>query len=204
MRIEDFKIGNKYYNAEICDAFKCSLMSGMNRSHTTNTLVLTAKHNKPLYDDQWDGNTFNYTGMGKSGDQSVEYKQNKTLNESNVNGVRVYLFESYVDGEYIFSGEVKLSGIPFYADEPGEDGNIRKALKFPLTRVLEEEIIYDISDIEKNEKIKVKEVRKHTFDEIKEKAKKIENKKTVSKEVKTVYRERNQYSLILTICIYPL
>lgn len=193
MRIEDFKIGNKYYNAEICEAFKCSLMSGMNRSHTTNTLVLTAKHNKPLYDDQWDGNTFNYTGMGKSGDQSVEYKQNKTLNESNINGVRVYLFESYVDGEYIFSGEVKLSGIPFYVDEPGEDGNVRKALKFPLTRVLDEEIIYDITDIEKNEKIKVKEVRKHTFDEIKEKAKKIENKKTVSKEVKTVYRERNQY-----------
>ena len=193
MRIEDFKIGNKYHNSEICEAFKCSLMSGMNRSHSTNTLVLVAKHNKPLYDDQWDGNIFNYTGMGKSGDQSVQYKQNKTLNESNNNGIRVYLFESYVDGEYIFSGEVKLSGIPFYVDEPGEDGNVRKALKFPLTRVLDEEIIYDITDIEKNEKIKVKEVRKHTFDEIKEKAKKIDNKKIVSKNIKTIYRERNQY-----------
>ena len=103
--------------------------------------------NKPLYDDQWDGNIFNYTGMGKSGDQSVQYKQNKTLNESNNNGIRVYLFESYVDGEYIFFGEVKLSGMPFYVDEPGEDGIIRKVLKFPLTRVLEEKIIYDISDI---------------------------------------------------------
>lgn len=193
MKIEDFKIGNKYYNSEICEAFKCSLMSGMNRSHTTNSLVLTAKHNKPLYDDQWNGNIFNYTGMGKSGDQSVEYKQNKTLNESNVNDVKVYLFESYVDGEYIFSGEVKLSGIPFYVDEPGEDGILRKALKFPLIRVSKDNIIYDIFDIQKNEMLKAKEVRKHSIDEIKEKAKKIENKITNSKEVKTIYRERNQY-----------
>ena len=193
MRIDDFKIGNKYYNEDICEAFKCSLMSGMNRSHTTNTLVLIAKHNKPLYDDQWNGNVFYYTGMGKSGDQSLEYKQNKTLNESNTNGIRVYLFESYVDREYIFSGEVKLSGSPFYVDELGDDGKIRKALKFPLTRILEENIIYDITDIKKNEILKTREVRKHSIDEIKEKAKKIENKKTNSKEVKTIYRERNQY-----------
>ena len=67
MKIEDFKLGKKYYNADICEAFKCSLMSGMNRSHTTNTLVLTAKHNKPLYDDQWDGDIFNYTKHGTVG-----------------------------------------------------------------------------------------------------------------------------------------
>ena len=193
MKIEDFKLGKKYYNAEICETFKCSLMSGMNRSHTTNTLVLTAKHNKPLYDDQWNGDIFNYTGMGKSGDQSLEYKQNKTLYESNNNDIRVFLFESYVDGEYIFSGEVRLSKEPFFVDEPGEDGGIRKVVKFPLKRISNEEIIYDINDIERNENIKAKEVRKLSIDEIKDKAKKIENKKAVSKEVKTIYRERNQY-----------
>jgi len=193
MRIEDFKLGNKYYNREIREAFKCSLISGMNRSYSTNTLVLTAKHNKPLYDDQWNGNVFNYTGMGKSGDQSINYKQNKTLNESSTNGVRVYLFESYVDGEYIFSGEVKLSGIPFYVDEPGKDGIIRKALKFPLKRVYDEKIIYDLSDIKRNEEKKEKEVQKKSIDEIKEKAKQIENKTIISKKVKTIYRERNQY-----------
>ena len=131
--------------------------------------------------------------MGKSGDQSLEYKQNKTLYESNNNDIRVFLFESYVDGEYIFSGEVRLSKDPFFADEPGEDGVIRKVVKFPLKRISNEEIIYDINDIERNEHIKVKEVRKLSIDEIKDKAKKIENKKAVSKEVKTIYRERNQY-----------
>lgn len=194
MKISDFEIGKKYYNSEICDAFKCSLMAGMNRSHTTNTLVLTAKHNKPLYDDQWNGNVFNYTGMGKSGDQSVDYKQNRTLYESNTNGVRVFLFESYLDGEYIYSGEVKLINEPFFVDEPGEDGIIRKAVKFPLKRIeSNSEIIYDINDIEKNELSKVKIVRKQSKAEIKEKAKEIENKTVATKEVKSVYRERNQF-----------
>ena len=193
MKIEEFKIGNKYYNSEICEAFKCSLMSGMNRSHATNTLVLTAKHNKPLYDDQWDGDIFNYTGMGKNGDQSLDYKQNKTLNESKSNGIRIFLFESYVDGEYIFSGEVKLIDNPFFVDEPGEDGKIRKVIKFPLKRIGKEKIIYDISDIEKSEKEKIKEVRKHSIEDIKEKAKTAENNKNSIKEVKTIYRERNQY-----------
>ena len=54
--------------------------------------------------------------MGKSGDQSLEYKQNKTLYESNNNDIRVFLFESYVDGEYIFSGEVRLSKEPFFVE----------------------------------------------------------------------------------------
>lgn len=193
MNIEDFKIGNKYYNSEICEAFKCSLMSGMNRSLATNTLVLTAKHNKPLYDDQWDGDMFYYTGMGKNGDQSLDYKQNKTLNESKSNGIRIFLFESYVDGEYIFSGEVKLIDSPFFVDEPGEDGKIRKAIKFPLKRIVKEKIIYDKSDIEKSEKEKIKEVRKHSIEDIKEKAKTAENNKNSIKEVKTIYRERNQY-----------
>ena len=188
MKIENFEIGNKYYNTEICEAFKCSLMSGMNRSRKTNTLVLIAKHNKLLYDDQWDGNIFNYTGMGKSGDQSIDYKQNKTLNESNNNGVRVYLFESYTDGEYIFSGEVTLCGVPFYVDEPGEDGQIRKAIKFPLKRVSEESLIYDISDIKKNEIIKIKEVRKHSTEEIKKRAKIAESNTVFTKQVKITYR----------------
>jgi restriction endonuclease len=98
MKIEDFVIGKKYSNSEIKEAFKCSLMAGMNRSLETNTLVLTAKHNKPIYDDQWECDIFNYTGMGKNGDQRLDYKQNKTLYESSKTGVRLFLFESYLDG----------------------------------------------------------------------------------------------------------
>lgn len=194
MRIGDFKVGKKYNNSEICDAFKCSLMAGMNRSHTTNTLVLTAKHNKILYADKIENDIFYYTGMGKVGDQSLEYKQNKTLYESNVNGIRVYLFESYVDGEYIFFGEVKLVSEPFFVEEIGDDEVIRKVIKFPLKRIDSGiEIVYDIADIEKNEQSKIKEVRRHSAEEIKDKAKGYENKNISTREVKAVYRERNQY-----------
>ena len=194
MRIEDFKVGKKYNNSEICDAFKCSLMAGMNRSLATNTLVLTAKHNKPLYADKVDGDVFYYTGMGRTGDQSLDYKQNKTLYESNTNGVRVYLFESYVDGEYIFFGEVKLDSEPFFVEELGEDEVIRKVVKFPLNRInSSDEIVYDIADIESNEQNKIREVRKYSFDDIKEKAKQAENNNISTREVKTVYRERNQF-----------
>ena len=48
-------------------------------------------------------------------------------------------------------------------------------------------------DVLKSEQEKVKEVRKYTIDEIREKANKAENHNTSTKEVKTVYRERNQY-----------
>lgn len=193
MEIKDFVIGAKYRNEEICQAFKCSLMSGMNRSYATNSLVLTAKHNKPLYNDEWDEDIFNYTGMGKNNDQNVNYKQNKTLNESGINNVKVYLFESFVDGEYIFSGQVKLAGEPFFVLEPGEDGELRKVIKFPLKRVEnEQKILYDIEDIEKNKKIREKAVRKLTEEELCEKIKNVKPKVSV-REVKVPYRDRNPY-----------
>ena len=52
--ISDLIIGNAYTSNQINEAFGCSTQGGMNRSHTTNTLVLFVKHNKSLYDDQWE------------------------------------------------------------------------------------------------------------------------------------------------------
>ena len=43
------------------------------------------------YSDDWDGDTLLYTGMGQKGDQSLTFAQNKTLAESNSNGVTVHL-----------------------------------------------------------------------------------------------------------------
>mgnify|MGYP002513069070 CR=1 FL=1 len=45
------------------------------------------------------------------------------------------------------------------------------------------------SDIEKNEQNKIREVRKHSSADIKEKAKKAESSSISTKEVKTTYRE---------------
>lgn len=130
--ISDLVIGNAYTNTQINQAFGCSTQGGINRSHSTNTLVLFVKHNKSLYDDQWDGDILNYTGMGPTGPQDVNYSQNRTLNESNTNGVTVHLFECYRDNEYFYDGVVVLAGPYFTATEPDVNNDLREVVKFPI------------------------------------------------------------------------
>lgn len=194
-RIEDLIVGNVYSNSEIANTFKCSNMGGMRRSKETNSLVLIAKHNNPLYDDQWtDDGILNYTGMGTENDQSISFAQNKTLTIAKQEGIKVYLFESYKDNEYYYDGEVELAGTPYQAEEADINGFIRKVIKFPLKRLdYFKPLIVDIEDVEKSENEKLKEVRKLNSNEIKNRAKIAESENVSTKEVKTVYRERNQY-----------
>ena len=193
--IEDLIVGNIYSNSEIANTFKCSNMGGMRRSKETNSLVLIAKHNNPLYDDQWtDDGILNYTGMGTENDQSISYVQNKTLTIAEREGIKVYLFESYKDNEYYYDGEVKLAGTPYQSEEADINGAIRKVIKFPLKRLDQtKSLIIDIEDIEKSENEKLKEVRKFDSSKIKNRAKIAESENISTKEVKTIYRERNQY-----------
>ena len=130
--IVDLVVGNAYTNFQINKAFGCSTQSGMNRSRSTNSLVLFVKHNKSLYDDQWDGDVLNYTGMGTTGDQNINYAQNRTLNESNTNGITVYLFECFRDNEYFYDGIVELAGTPYFSTETDVNHNLRKVVKFPI------------------------------------------------------------------------
>jgi len=88
--------------------------------------------NAYIYDDRWLDDTFHYTGMGTKGDQSFNFAQNKTLNESDNNGVSVHLFEVFVEKEYSYIGQVELSGKPYVEKQPDEDGLIRDACVFPL------------------------------------------------------------------------
>lgn len=193
--INDLIVGNVYSNSEIANTFKCSNMGGMRRSKDTNSLVLIAKHNNPLYDDQWtDDGILNYTGMGTENDQSIAFAQNKTLTIAKREGIKVYLFESYKDNEYYYDGEVELAGTPYQSEEADINGIIRKVIKFPLKRIDQSKpIIIDIEDIEKSESEKIKEVRKFNVAEIKKRAKIAETDNVYTKEVKTMYRERNQY-----------
>lgn len=191
--IEDFIIGNIYSNNEIASTFKCSNMGGMRRSIATNSLVLIAKHINPLYDDQWtEDGILNYTGMGTVGDQNIYFGQNKTLATAKQNNIKVYLFESYKENEYYFCGEVELFGSIYTAQELDSNGQLRKVLKFPLRRIDgNNRITINIEDIKNSEKEKEKIVRKLSQEEIKEKVKNV-NSMVITKEVKTVYRERNQ------------
>lgn len=58
-----------------------------------------------------------YTGMGQTGDQDINFGQNKTLNQSNDMSIKVYMFEAFKPGEHIFRGEVKLVDKPFMTEQ---------------------------------------------------------------------------------------
>lgn len=105
----------------------------MRKSNKANSLVLIAKHdeNNP-YDDKWQNGVLHYTGMGLSGDQDANYKQNKTVNESRVNDVEMHLFESFDNNEYIYRGRVELCNDPYYETQKDDAGHPRKVVKFPL------------------------------------------------------------------------
>lgn len=129
------KIGQKITNQELCDKFKCGNMGGMRRSKTTGTLVIISDYTKPLYADKWTDGILYYTGMGKKGDQVLEGNQNKTLYESNTNGVEVHLFEVEKPREYIYCGEVKLAKKPFMEEQLDDNGIMRKVWIFPIINI---------------------------------------------------------------------
>lgn len=134
-------IGQSISNADIVRIYKCGNMGGMRRSHATNTLVIITDYTKGIYHDKWIGGTLHYTGMGKNGDQDINWSQNATLNESNYNGVDVHLFEVLDEGRYIFCGHVKLIEKPYLDTQPGEDGFSRKVWIFPVRPVPENNVI---------------------------------------------------------------
>ncbi|HEY0221433.1 MAG TPA: hypothetical protein VGC17_01275 [Lactovum miscens] len=138
--ISELKVGFVYKNDDLREAFKVSPQGGMRKSNTTNSLVLISKYSndpeKNPYEDKWEADGFfHYTGMGLEGDQDLNYKQNRTLNESNKNGVNVYLFESYATNEYTYRGEVVLAKAAYAINEQDTNNRIRKVYKFPLKLV---------------------------------------------------------------------
>ena len=129
-------------NGELCKIFRCSPQGGMRRSHKTNSLVIVIKHSVSIYDDKWDGDILHYTGMGRKGDQSFSFMQNKTLSESNNNNINVFLFEVKTINEYTFLGRVELTGKPYSTIQTDITGKNRKVCIFPL-KIVEEEFVFD-------------------------------------------------------------
>jgi len=129
----NLKPGDVISNAQLVKIFKCSSQGGMRRSHRTNTLVIVSDHSRAIYRDRWVDGIFHYTGMGLRGDQSLSYRQNKTLVETRYKKhVDVHLFEVFVPNQYIYRGQVELAGEPYQETQPDVDGNPRKVWVFPL------------------------------------------------------------------------
>lgn len=134
------RIGQILKNADVVDTFKCGNMGGMRRSRTTNTLVIVSDYTKGLYHDKWIGGVLHYTGMGKNGDQDINWAQNATLAACGYNGVDVHLFEVMDVGGYVYCGRVELVDRPYTETQPGEDGVPRKVWMFPVRPVPDNDV----------------------------------------------------------------
>jgi 5-methylcytosine-specific restriction protein A len=124
--------GDVIDNKRLCSIFSCGPQGGMRRSLKTNTLVIVSDHIRSAYQDRWYGDVLHYTGMGLRGDQTLEGKQNRTLNESSSNSVDVFLFEVFQERAYTFQDQVVLGAEPYQERQPDVDGNDRQVWMFPL------------------------------------------------------------------------
>jgi 5-methylcytosine-specific restriction protein A len=100
--------GAKTDNSELTEIFMSGLQGGMRQSHSTGTLALMSSREKSPCNDRWIGDVLHYTGLGLQCDQRLDYSQNSTLAESDVNGVDVHLFEVHKPHPYTYAGRVKF------------------------------------------------------------------------------------------------
>ena len=169
--------GDVINNDVLTKIFKCSTQGGMRRSHKTNTLVLVSNHVKSIYSDRWFGKELHYTGMGSVGDQTLG-AQNKTLYESNFNGVEVHLFEVFELKKYTYQGIVIYNEKGFQEKQTDVDGNERKVWMFPLELKDGKPISVNDEVIKKLQETKQKSLRKLSRKQIKKLA---ESKKEKSR-----------------------
>ena len=135
------KIGQIVKNCDIVEIFKCGNMGGMRRSKTTNTLVIISDYTKGIYHDKWIGGVLHYTGMGKTGDQDINWAQNATLAACGRNDIDIHLFEVMNAGEYIYCGRIELVDNPYIDVQPGEDGIDRKVWMFPIRPIPDNDVV---------------------------------------------------------------
>lgn len=109
--------------------------------------------------------------MGMSGDQSLDFMQNKTLSESPTNSVSVHLFEVFEDKVYTYIGPVKLSDPPYEEIQPDQDGNVRQVWMFPLKLVSGKQPFLSGNKIETLVGLKEKQAKKLSDAELLKRAK---------------------------------
>lgn len=190
----DLQKGDIINNQELHEIFKCGNMGGMRKSNKKNSLVIISDHTKSLYDDKWIDNVLHYTGMGKLGDQKLDFRQNKTLAQSDTNSINLFLFEVFNPGKYIYMGKVKLCGEPYQQKQPDDNGDLRNVWIFPLC--LEDTSIpsaVDVSILKKLFQTSINKVKKLSKDTIAAKAKEFGTKKVGSRTTVTTTYTRNPF-----------
>lgn len=180
-KIKQLIPGTILNNKQLCEIFRCGPQGGMRKSNTTNTLVLITNHVESVYSDVWNGNVLHYTGMGQKGDQSLDFMQNKTLNEIEPNGVSVHYFEVFTDKQYTYSGCLVRAGAPYQSEQLDVNHTLRKVWIFPLKLIENKLPITVFSDYKK---AREEQVHKYKADKLLDKIQK-QNKKPGKREIVT-------------------
>jgi 5-methylcytosine-specific restriction enzyme A len=166
------KPGETIQNKELQEIFDVGPEGGMRRSLKNNCLLLISDPTKGIYQDRWINNVLHYTGMGRTGDQSITFQQNKTLAESEKNKVHLYLFEVFEEGKYTYIGEVEPVGDPYPDDQLDINKNNRKVIIFPIRlRENKKPLPINLGSLIKSEEDSQRKIRKKSLSEIKERAK---------------------------------
>ena len=186
------RAGQILTNNELMKEFSVANSGGMRKSNKNNVLVIISDHTKGLYDDKYYGNELHYTGMGLEGDQELNYRQNKTLAESNKNGVDVHLFEVFKAKEYIYRGMVKLCKEPYQEIQLDKNNNERTVWIFPLI-IIDSEDIIDSSVYDICYENKIKEIKKLSRKNLERLVKEKNNVKTSYRTIKTTTYIRDPY-----------
>ena len=193
----DLEKGSILNNEQLCQLFGCSPQGGMRRSLKTNTLVIVSNHIESIYDDRWIDGIFHYTGMGRTGDQSLTSSQNKTLAESDTNNVAVHLFEVDHDREYRYQGLIKLAGPPYQETQQDESKTDRLVWVFPLRLQDGSPVPVNNQEFLSSQAVRIRKAKKLSDEELITKAKKAP-KKAGERTVTGTQYERDPYVSMLT------
>ena len=131
----NLKIGDFLSNSELSKKFTVSTEGGMRFSTENNILVLITKIHDNPYPDRWEGNKLYYTGMGRKGDQSIDFQSNKKLNSiyyTEKITTKLVLFINTDQNKYLYCGEVKTIGRPCFKYQYFTKNEKRKIIIFPL------------------------------------------------------------------------
>ncbi len=192
--INSLEIGKELNNDELQQVFKCSPQGGMRRSRKTNTLVIVSNLIKSIYKDRYDEgkSILYYTGMGTVGDQSLLFAQNKTLAESNGNGVSIHWFEVLKDRVYTYKGVVNLIADPYIEVQPDANNNLRQVYVFPLKVASSSIYVTNKESLDIIADQKERQARQLSDDELEQRAKR-SRKKTSSRKTQTTHYERDPW-----------
>lgn len=102
--------------------------------------------------------------MGQVCDQRL-INQNRTLAESNSNGISVHLFEVFVDKEYIYQGPVTLVADPYQKVQPDANKQDRLVWIFPV-KLADSNTAISVETIEHNSQKKQRKYKKKSIEQL--------------------------------------